>query len=68
MKTPQEIEDLAWDRLDEAQVLFTSRKFDGAFYLAGYAVELMLKTRICELFEIPNLFDESDQSANARAI
>ncbi|GHT12046.1 hypothetical protein FACS1894170_06390 [Planctomycetales bacterium] len=63
MKTPQDIESLAWERLDEARVLYDNNKFDGAFYLAGYAVELMLKVRICELFDIPNLFDESNPSS-----
>lgn len=33
--------------------------YDGAFYLAGYSVELMLKAKICERLGIPNLFDES---------
>jgi hypothetical protein len=64
MKTPQEIESLAWDRLDEARILYDNNKFDGAFYLIGYAVELILKVRICELFDIPNLFDESNQSSS----
>lgn len=39
--------------------------YDGAFYLAGYSVELMLKAKICERLGIPNLFDESDKTANA---
>ena len=32
--------------------------YSGAFYLAGYSVELYLKAKICQLFCIPNLFDE----------
>ncbi|MDR0337430.1 MAG: hypothetical protein LBI18_10100 [Planctomycetaceae bacterium] len=64
MQTPQEIESLAWERLDEAHILYENKKFDGAFYLAGYAVELILKVRICNLFNIPNLFEESSQSIN----
>ena len=34
---------LAEIRLSEAQALLDNRKFDGAFYLAGYAVECGLK-------------------------
>jgi hypothetical protein len=64
MQTPQEIESLAWERLDEARILYENNKFDGAFYLAGYAVELILKVRICGLFNIPSLFEESGQSVN----
>ena len=32
---------------------------EGAFYLAGYAVELTLKARIAERLELPWLFDEA---------
>lgn len=34
-------------RLRDAQVLVRARRFDGAFYLCGYSVELALKARIC---------------------
>ncbi len=34
-------------RLRDAQVLFKGRRYDGAVYLCGYAVELALKARIC---------------------
>ena len=59
METIQEIKDLANQRLEDAHVLFTNGKFDGAFYLVGYAVELTLKAKICENFCIPNLFNET---------
>src|SRR5687768_15206394 len=44
------IEDLraiAKARLNDATVLFTNQRPDGALYLCGYAVELALKARIC---------------------
>jgi len=62
MTTPSEIKELAWQRLEEAEILFRNGKYDGSFYLAGYSVELMLKARICEKLGIPNLFDESGKS------
>lgn len=34
-------------RLRDAQALLKARRFDGAFYLCGYAVEIALKARIC---------------------
>lgn len=64
MTTPNEIKKLAWQRFDEAVILYKNNKSDGAFYLAGYSVELMLKAKICERLGIPNLFDESDQNTN----
>jgi len=38
---------LARGRLRDAKVLFGGNRFDSAFYLCGYAVELALKARIC---------------------
>ncbi|MEY4767979.1 MAG: hypothetical protein RL637_618 [Pseudomonadota bacterium] len=57
MKNPTEIKLLAYERLEEAEILCNAGKYDGAFYLAGYSVELMLKAKICEHWGIYNLFD-----------
>jgi hypothetical protein len=38
---------LAKARFKDAQALLRSRRFEGAIYLCGYAVELALKARIC---------------------
>src|SRR5438128_2150486 len=42
-----ELRTIARARLRDAQILLESKRFDGAFYICGYAVELMLKARIC---------------------
>lgn len=65
MRNPQEIKDLARQRIREAEILYNNGMCDGAFYLAGYSVELMLKAKICERLGIPNLFDETDVSVNS---
>ena len=64
MTSPYEIIKLAWQRVREAEILYANSMYDGAFYLAGYSVELMLKAKICERLGIPNLFDDSDKTAN----
>ncbi len=64
MTSPEEIKKLAWQRLEEATILFQNGKCDGSFYLAGYSVELMFKAKICERLGIPNLFDETDSTTN----
>ncbi len=61
MKNPIEIKALALERLGEAEILYPNKKFDGAFYLAGYSAELMLKAKICTRTGVPNLFDEDDK-------
>lgn len=65
MTNPKEIRDLAKQRLMEAEILLKNRMCDGAFYLAGYSVELTLKAKICEKLGIPNLFDETNTVANS---
>lgn len=57
MKNPVEIKKLAYERLEEAQILCDAEKYNGAFYLAGYSIELILKAKICEQMGVNNLFD-----------
>ncbi len=40
---------LAEDRLKDAHILLENRRFDAAYYLAGYAVECALKACISKL-------------------
>jgi hypothetical protein len=65
MTNPEEIRKLAAQRLEEAKILYQNGKYDGAFYLAGYSVELTLKAKICDKLGIPNLFDESNVDVNS---
>ena len=65
MTNPTEIRNLAKQRLSEAEILYQNGKYDGAFYLAGYSIELTLKAKICERLGIPNLFDETDANTNS---
>jgi hypothetical protein len=60
MENIETIKALAQERLEEAEILCQNGKYDGAFYLAGYSVELTLKYKVCEWFGIPNLFKEWD--------
>lgn len=39
---------LACVRLDEAKILYKSKKYSGAYYLAGYAIELGIKAFYCK--------------------
>ena len=40
-------------RLRDAEVLFGAKRYDGAVYLVGYAVEIALKRRICRTLKWP---------------
>ena len=62
VETPEIIRNLAILRLEEAIILAQNNKPDGAFYLAGYSVELALKARVAERLDLPGLFDEQNSS------
>ena len=50
----KQLQALARLRLREAEALYSARLFDGSVYVAGYAVELALKARICRLLDLAN--------------
>lgn len=43
----EELQNLCSDRLEDAKLLYKEGRFDGAYYVCGYAVELKLKKQIC---------------------
>lgn len=67
MKSPADILAIADSRLNEANILFANKMYDGAFYLAGYSVELTLKAKICERLGLPNIYAE-DFTDNIKGI
>lgn len=44
----RDLRTIARARLRDTKVLLQAKRFDAAFYLCGYAVELALKARICQ--------------------
>ena len=44
-----ELKEIAQARVEDGEVLLNSERYDGAIYLCGYAVEIALKGRICEI-------------------
>jgi len=51
MLTPDDLYKLAKSRFKEAKTLTADNKPDGAVYLCGYALELMLKRKICLILD-----------------
>jgi HEPN domain-containing protein len=58
MISTKELRTISRKRLRDAQVLLRAKRFDGAWYLCGYAIELALKARICRTLRWPG-FPES---------
>ena len=48
-----DLRNIAKGRLKDAEVLYASGRYDGAIYLCGYAIEVMLKARICRVLKWP---------------
>ena len=62
--TRAQFQQLAEVRLEEAKTLLDVGKWDGAYYLAGYAVELGLKACIVKMLMVTDAFPEKKFSAN----
>lgn len=43
-----DIKKIAISKLKDAEVLFKNKRYDGAVYICGYAIELSLKHQICK--------------------
>src|SRR5256884_9428628 len=48
-------------RLDDASVLFNAGRWRGAMYMAGYAVECLLKTKLMQIYSCRTLRDLEDE-------
>ncbi len=57
MRTEAEIIALADNKLKISEFLAQNGYFDDAYYLGGYAFELLLKAKICKTLLIPDFFD-----------
>ena len=53
MITRSDLKKIARARLRDAEILSRSRRYEGAMYLCGYAVEIALKARICQTLSWP---------------
>jgi HEPN domain-containing protein len=56
MNHPKEIIRLSDNKLKEAKCLLSNDFADGAFYLAGYAIELLLKAKVCRILCVDDFY------------
>jgi HEPN domain-containing protein len=64
IETRADFQAMAEDRLEEAKVLLDQARWNGAYYLAGYAVELALKACIIKMLLARDAFPEKEFSRN----
>ena len=48
---PENLHELSEERLADAQALYDAKRYEGAFYICGYAVEVALKKKICTMLD-----------------
>ena len=60
MLSAEDLTSIARVRLQDAKVLFSSKRYDGAVYLCGYAVEIAVKARIVKTLKWPG-FPENNR-------
>lgn len=63
-----DLRSVARARLRDAQVLVRAKRFDGAFYLCGYSVELALKARICRTLKWTGFPQTSNEFAGLGSV
>ena len=61
MISRQDLRKIARARLRDAEVLLANGRYDSAVYLCGYAIELMLKARICQTLNWPEFPETSKE-------
>lgn len=63
MRGIADIQNLAWQKFNDAEVLLQEGRHDSAYYMAGYTLELLLKARICKTLKIDDFFyfEESEK-------
>lgn len=64
IETRSDFQQLAEERLIEAKLLLDLGKWDGAYYLAGYAVELALKACVIKSLMSTDAFPDKEFSKN----
>lgn len=68
MIATKDLRTIARARLRDARVLLRAKRFDGAFYLCGYAVEVALKARICQTLKWPGFPETANEFKNLHSL
>jgi len=66
MTCQSDIENVAAQKILDAECLLIGGRFDGAYYLAGYAIELLLKAKICKTLGIADFFDFDNKDRSVK--
>lgn len=59
MISKDKLKQIAFNKIEASKTLFEAEKFDNSVYLIGYAIELSLKFKICNIFKLDEGFPET---------
>lgn len=59
MISKKTLRELVDQKLKDADVLIANRRYTSAIYMAGYALELALKLKVCKIFKFLKGFSEN---------
>ena len=59
MISKKNLRELVGQKLKDADILIANRRYASAIYIAGYAIELALKLKICKIFKFAHRFPEN---------
>ena len=59
MISKQNLNEIAFNKFEDAKLLFKSNRFDSSLYLIGYSIELVLKLKICKILKLDKGFPET---------
>src|SRR5438552_16621215 len=68
MTATKDLRTIARARMHDARVLLQSKRFDGAFYLCGYSVELALKARISQTLKWSGFPETANEFRNLQSL
>jgi HEPN domain-containing protein len=68
MISTKELRAIARARFRDAEVLLRAKRFDAAWYLCGYAIELALKSRICRTLKWPGFPDSAKEFEGLQSV
>lgn len=64
MISRKELKKRARAKLQDAEILFSNKRFDGSVYLCGYVIELALKSRSCKTLRWTDFPENNNEFKN----
>lgn len=64
MISEQNLKIIAFNKFEDAKILFNANRYDSSLYLVGYSIEIALKSKICYVLKLDKGFPENKEEFN----